>query len=85
MEKQYPEIPTLRIFECGNCGESQVAAEGSALLCQNCVNTFLARNVGLMTPVEEAPQEEMFGPPKAEVPEVGGSNTDGFTPGGPAR
>ena len=48
------QIPQLAVYRCGSCGEETVAAIGSQLLCQNCVNTFLARNVGVM---EQVPPE----------------------------
>ena len=80
------KLPDLAIYQCTACGHEQPAELGSQILCQNCVNKFLARNVGLMQavpdnpPAEAAPEhpaEEppMPGPPIADVPPVPGQGT----------
>ena len=46
------EIPKLALFTCPTCKNETVAAQGSRILCQDCVNTFLAKNVGLMIETE---------------------------------
>ena len=66
------QIPVMTGFRCGNPEhEPQVAPKGSKLLCQGCVNDFLARNVGIMEEVqaEEAPKPvklQGFAPPTVE-------------------
>lgn len=70
-------IPTLAKFECPRCKRQAVAEEGSQMLCQPCVNEFLARNVGMMEPVEERlTQQDVVPLPPVET---GG----GFVPGEP--
>ena len=67
-------IPTLAKFECPRCKRQAVAEEGSQMLCQPCVNEFLARNVGMMEPVmAEQPESETIQP----LPPRGGE----FIPG----
>lgn len=44
------EIPKLVRYVCDSCGSTSIQVEGAHILCQDCVNTFLARNVGLMQP-----------------------------------
>jgi hypothetical protein len=51
MDKARTQIPQLAVYRCNGCGEETVAAVGSQMLCQNCVNQFLARNIGIMQPV----------------------------------
>ena len=71
------KIPTLAKFECPRCKRQAVAEEGSQMLCQPCVNEFLARNVGMMEPVEERlTQQDVVPLPPVET---GG----GFEPGAP--
>ena len=66
------KVPELAVCRCGNPEhQPQVAEVGATLLCQNCVNDFLARHVGLMAQdrpqVVEAPQEPQgFHPPRVE-------------------
>ena len=50
-------IPDLTIYQCGGCGRKTVAEVGRQLLCDNCVNEFLARNIGVMQPVKEQEDE----------------------------
>jgi hypothetical protein len=61
-----PKIPDLAVFECPGCGNKTVAEKGSTLLCNNCVNAFLARNVGTMQEVPDGPAE-IPQPDRAEV------------------
>ena len=66
------KIPELAVYRCQDPNhQPQVAEKGATLLCQQCVNEFLARNVGLMAQdkpqVVEAPQEPQgFHPPRVE-------------------
>jgi len=46
-------LPKLERYVCQSCGNTTVQVEGSTILCQDCVNSFLARNVGVMTPESE--------------------------------
>lgn len=49
-------IPDLRVYRCPRCARKAVSEVGSTLLCQPCVNEFLARNVGIMNEfIEEDP------------------------------
>ena len=43
-------LPSLVRYVCKTCGNDTIQVEGSTILCQDCVNTFLARNVGVMEP-----------------------------------
>ena len=52
-EVQQP-IPEFERIMCPTCGRTSVAEKGTQSLCQNCVNEFLAKNVGLMQAVPEA-------------------------------
>lgn len=45
------EIPELVVLGCRTCGRKAVSEKGSQMLCQHCVNEFLARNIGMMVPV----------------------------------
>ena len=47
------QIPELTVYQCVACGNQTVAEKGQQMLCNTCVNTFLARNVGLMEPGAE--------------------------------
>jgi DNA-directed RNA polymerase subunit RPC12/RpoP len=47
-----PELPKMQHYACGTCGRTTVGRVGEQLLCDNCVNRFLARNVGLMRPLD---------------------------------
>lgn len=49
------KIPELAVFECKACGNQKVEVREAQMLCQNCVNEFLARNVGLMTIKQQKP------------------------------
>jgi DNA-directed RNA polymerase subunit RPC12/RpoP len=42
------KIPVMAAYKCPTCGASAVAETSAQLLCQQCVNQFLARNVGMM-------------------------------------
>jgi reverse gyrase len=58
------EIVTMT---CPACGGTAEAERGSKILCQTCVNGFLARNVGLME--EEQPNLGLVpSPEKKEAP-----------------
>lgn len=46
--EQEVKIPVMAHYKCPTCGASAVAETGGQLLCQQCVNQFLARNVGMM-------------------------------------
>jgi hypothetical protein len=50
------KIPQLEVQQCNRCNRQVVVEVGSQTLCQQCVNEFLARNVGLMQPVVNEPQ-----------------------------
>lgn len=53
-----PTIPTLAVFRCPTCGKQSVAESGNKIMCQECVNQFLAKNVGLMEELVAEPAEE---------------------------
>lgn len=48
-------IPVFIRIECPTCGRKSVAEQGKQVICESCVNDFLARNVGLMRPVVTVP------------------------------
>lgn len=51
------KIPELVVYTCKNPNhKQQVAEKGGQLLCSDCVNEFLARNVGMMEEVTPKPQ-----------------------------
>ena len=50
MNEKQP-LPVFVHLTCPTCGGVGQAEKGSQVLCQNCVNVFLSKNVGLM--VEE--------------------------------
>ena len=50
--EQEIKIPELAAFKCPSCSKTTVAEKGSKILCQECVNLFLARNVGMMEEIE---------------------------------
>lgn len=52
-EIELQPIPEMEHYICQTCGTTTVSQVGNQVLCQNCVNTFLARNVGLMAPLSE--------------------------------
>lgn len=52
-------IPTLTKYECPRCKRQAVAEVDSQMLCQSCVNEFLARNVGMMQEVSDPRQAEI--------------------------
>lgn len=66
-------IPELAIYQCPRCERKSVAEAGSQLLCQPCVNEFLARNVGMMQPVveNEMPLQEQVVPLPPMPPQGG--------------
>mgnify|MGYP001819240905 CR=1 FL=1 len=69
------KIPELVAYTCMNPNhKDQVAEKGGQLLCSDCVNEFLARNVGMMSEVSEVKQKPTVVPDNP-VPE-------GFIPGG---
>ena len=69
---QEVKIPELVVYQCKNPNHKpQVAEKGGQLLCSDCVNEFLARNVGMM--------EEVRPEPKLVEGTV---TSDGFVPGG---
>ena len=45
---QIRPIPELARYTCPSCLGSTIAEAGQKLLCQECVNQFLAKNVGTM-------------------------------------
>jgi DNA-directed RNA polymerase subunit RPC12/RpoP len=59
--EQEVKIPVMAHYKCPTCGASAVAETGGQLLCQQCVNQFLARNVGMME--EQRPQPVPTAPP----------------------
>ena len=63
-------IPQQEHYVCTTCGSTHVSTVGNQVLCQNCVNNFLARNVGLMRPVSELKAEEEAKQRKASVEEA---------------
>jgi DNA-directed RNA polymerase subunit RPC12/RpoP len=42
------ELIKIVEYTCPTCGTKTKNQSGMSLLCQECVNSFLARNVGLM-------------------------------------
>lgn len=50
-------IPQLVHVACSKCKGVAVAEKGQKVLCQNCVNEFLASKVGIM---EELPAQEFI-------------------------
>jgi hypothetical protein len=60
MDSNEIKIPELEIYQCSNCKRKVVAETGSQLLCDTCVKEFLARNIGLMIPVEDTQSELDF-------------------------
>lgn len=70
-------IPVLAKFECPRCKRQAVAEEGSQMLCQPCVNEFLARNVGMMQPVTEPDERQGVIP----LDDIGGFVPDGHGTG----
>jgi hypothetical protein len=52
-------IPVFERVVCKTCGRTGVSQIGSPVLCETCVNTFLAKNVGLMQPAP-APEEKEY-------------------------
>jgi DNA-directed RNA polymerase subunit RPC12/RpoP len=44
-------IPKLVGYSCPTCGKTAVAEQGRRLMCEGCVNSFLAKNVGFMTEI----------------------------------
>ena len=61
-------IPELIKFECPRCRKQAVSEVGSQILCQSCVNEFLARNVGMMVPVAEDKPEQPVVPLEPPMP-----------------
>ena len=55
MQNEKQPLPVFVRLSCPTCGGEGVAQKGSQVLCQNCVNAFLAKNVGLM---EEVPEQD---------------------------
>jgi len=55
-EQQPIPIPVFIRIICPTCGRKGVAEEGKQVICETCVNEFLARNVGLMQPMTEEHQ-----------------------------
>lgn len=45
--------PDLVEMACPRCQRNAWAERGAQMLCQSCVNEFLARNVGLMEEVDD--------------------------------
>ena len=60
MSEQQP-IPVFHRIVCPSCGRKSVAEVGRMVICETCVNEFLAKNVGLMQP-EEPPETGEFIP-----------------------
>jgi len=53
-----PKIPVLCVFECPRCGRKGVYDVKAVTLCQSCVNEFLAKHVGVMTPLLNTEQDD---------------------------
>jgi len=54
-------IPVFQRVVCQTCGRTGVSQIGTPVLCETCVNTFLAKNVGVMQPLhEEAPEDKEY-------------------------
>lgn len=51
------KIPELVIYECER-GHKVVSQVDQTIVCQDCINDFLARNVGVMKPVVAEPPHE---------------------------
>jgi hypothetical protein len=51
--KELPPIPTLVRYVCESGHQPTIAEAGGQYLCQNCVNEFLAKNVGFMRELPE--------------------------------
>jgi len=55
-DKREPmKIPEFHEIECPTCHRRSVAEVGRKVICETCVNAFLAKNVGLMQPVVVPP------------------------------
>jgi hypothetical protein len=63
-------IPVLIKYECERGHKPAVAEEGTQMMCQTCVNEFLARNVGLMKPMQEPSAEQGIVPLPQEPTEI---------------
>ena len=57
MSEQQP-IPKYGRVQCPTCKRTGVAEVGAKIMCETCVNTFLAKNVGLMQPIPDEPESE---------------------------
>jgi hypothetical protein len=53
MNNELQPIPVFIRIICPTCGRKGVAEKGNKVICETCVNEFLARNVGLMQPMQE--------------------------------
>ena len=61
MSNEQP-IPVFHRIQCPTCGRKGVAEKGKQVICESCVNEFLARNVGIMQPMEESANDGEFIP-----------------------
>ena len=52
MSEQQQPIPVFIRIICPTCGRKGVAEQDKQVICESCVNEFLARNVGIMQPEE---------------------------------
>ena len=76
---QEVKIPELVVYQCKNPNHKPAVAEkGGQMLCSDCVNEFLARNVGMMEEVR--PEPKLVDPTEAN--ETPGFGSEGFVPGG---
>jgi len=58
MSNEQQPIPIFVRIICPTCGRKGVAEKGKQVICESCVNEFLARNVGIMQEEElPAPTE----------------------------
>ena len=55
MSNEQQPIPVFERIICPTCGRKGVAEVGNKVICESCVNEFLAKNVGLMQPMVEEP------------------------------
>lgn len=71
MQERQP-LPVFVHLTCPTCGGVGTAEKGSQVLCQNCVNVFLSKNVGLMEEVIDNPNS-----PDLVLPTMDDAHTHG--------
>ena len=55
MSNEQQPIPVFQRIVCPTCGRKGVSEVGRQVICETCVNEFLAKNVGLMQPDNTPP------------------------------